>query len=153
MSETPNIVLFLCTGNYFRSRFSEELFNHWARRMQLDWRAESRGLMPDMGSLKQQNVGRISRHTLDALQVRGIAPRGGQRWPKSVTRAELEYARRTIALNEAEHRPMMQRRFPDLADCIEYWMVDDIDVLSPPRCIEQAEVRLLELLQELRAAG
>jgi protein-tyrosine phosphatase len=150
MSEPPNIVLFLCTGNYFRSRFSEELFNHWARRMQLDWRAESRGLMPDMEALKRQNVGRISRHALDALEVRGIQPRGAERWPMPVQRDELEFARRTIALKEAEHRPMMTLRFPDLVDRIEYWAVDDIDVLPPPRCIEQAEAQLLKLLQELR---
>jgi len=150
MSEQPNIVLFLCTGNYFRSRFSEELFNHWARRMGLNWHAESRGLMDDMSSLKAQNVGRISRHTLKALEVRGISPRSAGRWPQSVSRAELEFAHRTIALKEAEHRPMMARRFPDLVERIEYWAVDDIDILPPQHCIAQAEQQLLKLLQQLR---
>jgi len=149
----PRIVLFLCTGNYFRSRFSEELFNHWARRMSLDWHAESRGLMEDMSSLKAQNIGKISRHTLDALQMRGIQPRSADRWPQSVTRTEIEYAHRTIALKEDEHRPMMERRFPDLADRIDYWRVDDIDVLPAQHGVAQAEEKLLDLIQELRRQG
>ncbi|HWG47254.1 MAG TPA: hypothetical protein VN688_31115 [Gemmataceae bacterium] len=34
-------VLFLCTGNYYRSRFVEVLFNSVADRMGLSWRASS----------------------------------------------------------------------------------------------------------------
>jgi protein-tyrosine phosphatase len=37
-------VLFLCTGNYYHSRFAEILFNSVASRMGLPWRASSRGL-------------------------------------------------------------------------------------------------------------
>ncbi|HVJ67318.1 MAG TPA: hypothetical protein VM510_05000, partial [Caulifigura sp.] len=39
-------VLFLCTGNYYRSRFSEELFNSLAKQHNLDWSADSAGLDP-----------------------------------------------------------------------------------------------------------
>jgi hypothetical protein len=39
-------VLFLCTGNYYRSRFAEALFNSVAGKMGLPWRASSRGLAP-----------------------------------------------------------------------------------------------------------
>ena len=44
-------VLFLCTGNYYRSRFAEELFNHQAERADLDWIAQSRGLALERGAL------------------------------------------------------------------------------------------------------
>ena len=37
-------LLFLCTGNYYRSRYAEELFNHRAAPAGLNWRAQSRGL-------------------------------------------------------------------------------------------------------------
>jgi protein-tyrosine phosphatase len=36
-------ILFLCTGNYYRSRYAEELFNHIARAEGLGWRAFSCG--------------------------------------------------------------------------------------------------------------
>ena len=36
-------VLFLCTGNYYRSRFAEVLFNSLAGKMGLPWKASSRG--------------------------------------------------------------------------------------------------------------
>jgi protein-tyrosine-phosphatase len=32
-------LLFLCTGNYYRSRYAEELFNHHAARGGLLWQA------------------------------------------------------------------------------------------------------------------
>ena len=35
-------VLFICTANYYRSRFSEYLFNAWAEENGLRWRAGSR---------------------------------------------------------------------------------------------------------------
>ena len=42
-------VLFLCTGNYYRSRFAEVLFNSVAGKLGLPWRASSRGLALERG--------------------------------------------------------------------------------------------------------
>ena len=42
-------VLFLCTGNYYRSRFAEILFNSVAEKMGLPWKASSRGLALERG--------------------------------------------------------------------------------------------------------
>jgi len=58
-------VLFLCTGNYYRSRFAEELFNHHAERAGLDWTAQSRGLALERGA---HNVGPISPVALHGLK-------------------------------------------------------------------------------------
>src|SRR6185312_8984112 len=57
MTKRPR-VLFLCTGNYYRSRYAEELFNHFAKIEGLDWRAFSRGAT-ERGS--PGNMGPMSR--------------------------------------------------------------------------------------------
>lgn len=49
MATSSKNVLFLCTGNYYRSRYAEILFNSVAGRMGLPWRASSRGLALERG--------------------------------------------------------------------------------------------------------
>ena len=63
---TTSRILFLCTGNYYRSRYAEELFNYHAKNAGLDWRAFSRGLA-ERGS--PDNVGPMSPFALDALRA------------------------------------------------------------------------------------
>ena len=58
-------VLFLCSANFYRSRFAEHLFNHLAPEAGLKWRAQSRGLMVGHWG----DVGPISHYTVDALAV------------------------------------------------------------------------------------
>ena len=61
-----NTVLFLCTGNYYRSRFAEVLFNSVAGKMGLPWRASSRGLALERGF---NNVGPMAVAAVNALVV------------------------------------------------------------------------------------
>ena len=62
-------VLFLCTGNYYRSRFAEILFNSVAGKMNLLWRASSRGLALERGV---NNVGPMAVTAIEALEARGL---------------------------------------------------------------------------------
>jgi protein-tyrosine-phosphatase len=63
-------LLFLCTGNYYRSRFAELLFNAMAATHALPWQAFSRGLAIDKGV---NNVGPMSPLAIDALRALGCA--------------------------------------------------------------------------------
>jgi protein-tyrosine phosphatase len=140
-------VLFLCTGNYYRSRFAEEFFNHRAERDSLEWRAESRALAIERG---KNNVGPVSHLVLSALEARGCVPQGIGRMPQPCTTADLQKAGLVIALKDSEHRPLMLQRFPDWEARTEFWFVDDID-LAPPdvalAAIEWEVERLIERLQ------
>ena len=62
-------VLFLCTGNYFRSRFAEVLFNSVPGTMGLPWRVSSRGLALVRGV---NNVGPKAGAAVIALESRGL---------------------------------------------------------------------------------
>ena len=63
---SQKLVLFLCTGNYYRSRFAESLFNSVAGKMGLPWRASSRGLALERGV---NNVGPMAAAAIKALEA------------------------------------------------------------------------------------
>ncbi len=128
-----NRVLFLCTGNYYRSRFAEEYFNHLARTAGADWTADSSGLDVAYGSTV--NIGPISPYTIAALKARGIPFPRVWRMPKQVTESELQSARIIIALKEKEHRPMLQKLFPAYVDTVTYWHVHDLDAATPEEAL------------------
>ena len=120
---THRIVLFLCTGNYYRSRFAEILFNSLAGKMRLPWKASSRGLALERGV---NNVGTMAPEAIQALEVLGIRAQDAvTRLPAQVTAEDLESADRVVALKHAEHLPLLQERFPAWAEKVEFWQVDD----------------------------
>ncbi len=139
-------VLFLCTGNYYRSRFAEILFNWQAEQSGLCWTADSRGLAID-----PLLNGPISRHTLASLRARGIALDAGQRSPLPVSEADLAAADHVVAVKEAEHRPIFEADFPAWRDRIEYWQVHDLDCARPDVAIPHLEREVAKLLDRLAA--
>ena len=113
-------ILFLCTGNYYRSRFAEELFNHHAERAGLDWVAQSRGLALERGA---HNVGPISPFALHAL------------FPRQCTVDDLSGADFLVAVKEAEHRPLMRERFGEWEHRADYWNVHDVEDVAPAEAL------------------
>lgn len=146
MNVNPPHILFLCTGNYFRSRFAEIFFNHRAAAMGLGHRADSRGLAVD---LVDWNVGPISVYTLQGLELRGIPPGDPLRYPIQVLESDLSAARHVIAVKEAEHRPLLDRRFPGWCERVEFWHVDDIDCAQPEDALSVLEREVEQLLRRL----
>ncbi len=142
------VVLFLCTGNYYRSRFAEVLFNHLARERGLRWRAESRGLDLAIGV---DNVGSISPHTRRACELRNVPLAEPLRSPLMLCEADLRRARLVVAVKEAEHRAYLARLFPQWADRARYWHVHDLDAAAAEDAIGQLEHLVRGLLDELAA--
>jgi protein-tyrosine phosphatase len=144
----PQGVLFLCTGNYYRSRFAELLFNHLAEAAGLSYRADSAGLWPDC---HKDNTGLMSPHTIASLAERGIALPEVLRAPRDVQRSDLERAAITVALHEAEHRPLVMKLFPELCERVEFWHVHDVRNAPPNVALPMIERHVRELVRRLAA--
>ncbi len=139
-------VLFLCTGNYYRSRFAEKLFNHLAAEKDLDWEANSRGLALERGV---NNVGAMSKYAVEALKQRGIVILPEERFPQSVIEEDFQKYDLIIAVDESEHRPLMEERFLKWVDNIEYWLIHDIGETPPDEALGELEKKVRKLIEEL----
>lgn len=146
MADGIRTVLFLCTGNYYRSRHAEAVFNHHAVAAGIGWRATSRGLAIEFGV---NNVGPIARSTVARLTELGIPHEPYLRMPERVTPADLASADRIVALKDAEHRPLMAERHPEWVEKTEFWHVHDIDFTTADVALPQIEEQVAGLVTRL----
>ncbi len=142
-----NTILFLCTGNYYRSRFAEELFNHLAKQQLPNWSATSRALAIELGIY---NLGPISSHTKKALSDLNIPLAEPIRDPMQVSEADLAAATRVIALKEAEHRAYLTARYPDWPDRVEYWHIHDLDKATADQALSEIAENVTALVQQIK---
>lgn len=144
--DQPKRVLFICTGNYYRSRFAEAVFNHTAEAEGLNWRAFSRGMAIHYAP------GPISEHTEAALTHRGILRRHTAPDRVQIAEADLSGADLVVALKDAEHRPMIVQSFPHWEEKIVFWDVTDLPDEQPEIALPAIEVEVKRLIASLREA-
>jgi len=128
-------LIFVCTGNFYRSRLAELLFNHYAAGPELPWIACSRGLVVN-GQLKGLSA-----------EARNYAVSAGlddaaQRNPRPLLVDELAAADLVVLMNRTEHVPLIERDFRPVyrsllsRGAVRTWNVFD---LAPPRMSWGAE--------------
>lgn len=139
-------VLFICTANYFRSRFAELLFNDLARKQRLQWEADSRGIVLGRGI---PIIGAISWFTIIKLQSNGVILPKEQRNPIQVNNDDFQNADIIIAMNKAEHRPLILERFPEWVDKVEYWNIRDSHEGLPNIALRKLENNIIQLIERL----
>jgi protein-tyrosine phosphatase len=124
-------ILFLCTGNYYRSRFAEFYLRHIADEHQYDWTVDSRGLR-----ISPRNEGPLSQHTIkrcDELQI-SYNP---LRLPTALAEEDLQSASHVIAVKDWENK-------------ISYWEVHDLDCATPEQSLPVLQTLVDEFFNELR---
>jgi protein-tyrosine phosphatase len=136
-------VLFICTGNFYRSRFAEAVFNYHASQQALPWKAVSRGLAIHWAT------GPLSPFTAGALSVRRIPLHHTARDRTQLTENDLKLADLRIVMDRTEHFAMMQEQFPHWKDKVEYWEVPDLPINMPEVALPAIEGKVLELLDRL----
>lgn len=123
----PHKALFICTGNYYRSRLAEILFNHYSKAWRYPFFAESRGLVEVTGRMG------LAPEVENFLKQRDIPLLPSQeRDPIIVSIDDLASSGIIVALCEDEHRPLLAERYPRVLKILEeehrirYWHVDDV---------------------------
>ena len=134
-------VLFICTGNYYRSRFAEAIFNHHAEQRQIPWTAFSRGLAIHLAE------GYLSTFTTEALLTRKIELR--HTGPERIRLCESDLLKSTyrIAMDRSEHLEMMLSQFPAWANQITYWDVSDLPYRASTEALPEIELKVMQLLE------
>ena len=140
-------VLFLCTGNYYRSRMAEEIFNHLAAERRLNAQANSRGLLTSFAGSK--NVGSFSPAALQVLSHYQIEPRRADEMPQRVTEQELHDAHWIIAMYQRQHAPMILAQFPEFKSKIKYWSIPDLDEMPASEAGELIYQQVADLVRQV----
>lgn len=138
-------LLFICTGNYYRSRFAEMLFNAQAAKFNLHWTADSRGIETSI-----YNIGPIYPFVLTKLELLGIPIIDKPRMPIQLYKRDLESADLVIALNAEEHIPLLRQRFANWVDKIAYWHIPDLDLIGPEEALSQIEENVTALVRQIQ---
>lgn len=149
MSDRKKKILFLCTGNYYRSRFAEELFNIKASELGIPYVADSAALALERGT---SNKGPISWHAIDGLEARGFRAKGTMRYPKAVSVADLESASMIVAMCRGEHHPIILERHPEWTGRITYWNIKDVDEVEPGVALANIERLVITLIESVRSS-
>jgi protein-tyrosine phosphatase len=141
--EVAKTVLFICTGNFYRSRFAEAVFNYHASQQRLPWKAISRGLAIHWAT------GPLSPITAGALSVRRIPLHHTGRDRMQLTEDDLKSTDLRILMDRTEHFAMMVEQFPLWTDKVEFWEVPDLPINHPEVALPAIEGKVLELLERL----
>jgi protein-tyrosine phosphatase len=140
---THRRVLFICTGNYYRSRFAEAVFNYNSEQRQIPWTAFSRGLAVHLVD------GHLSTYTTEALQTRQIELRHTGAGRIQLSEDDLLRSNHRIAMDRLEHFRMMMNQFPTWADQIDYWDVSDFPLRSSIHALPEIELKVIQLLEKV----
>lgn len=138
-------ILFICTGNYYRSRLAEILFNHYARQEELSFRAYSKGLEAYI----KRNTGPISPHTLSYLDTLNIPWPEVVREPVQLLEEDFRKYRALIFMDETEHRPMLDHYFPGFSDKVHFWQFQDVQFKEPGEVLPDLAEKVLLLVKDL----
>ena len=141
-------ILFLCTGNYYRSRFAEEYFNYLAKLSNLEINAFSRAISQDLTN--NGNVGNIAKEVVEILTGINVPCHTKGRRPISVNTTELDQSDYVYALDKTEHKPMIASGFADFANKVNYLTIGDVHIepvyVAAVKLVKQID----KLVKELR---
>lgn len=97
----------------------------------------------------REEQGPVSSSAVEALESLGIEIDRDQRHPKPLSKRDLVNSSLVVAMKECEHRPLLSGQFPEWADLVEYWHIDDVDCAEPHEVLPLLEGRVRDLAARL----
>lgn len=131
MAESPKHLIFVCTGNYYRSRLAEILFRHYSGEESGRWTARSRGLSVT-GALHG-----MAPEAVSFLEAMGVSDTESSRDPCPLLVDELIAAGHVVLMNRMEHEPMIGKDFRAVylrlleKKAVTFWNVFDLPRKKP----------------------
>jgi protein-tyrosine phosphatase len=134
-------ILCLRTGNDYRSRYAEQLFNHRAKSEGLDWRATSKG-----SACSAENIGPMDAPLLSARSR--VGPDQSEPHSTNADSALLPLAR--LLLRGELLKREIEQRFPEAAGRVTYLHVDDIEFAHESIALAMIDDQDGQLISTLR---
>jgi len=138
-------VLFVCTGNFYRSRFAEAVFKAHVTAGALT--ASSRGL--DTSKPRATGVSPLVTEELKRLRISTDLVAG---YPRQLQREDLNAANVVVLLDGREHVPMLQKQFPQVdMTKVRQWSVPDVPAMAARDAFAEITRQVDLLIAELGA--
>lgn len=95
-------------------------------------------------------MGAVSPEMIKALETLGIKVNAlSLREPIQVQETDLANADKIIAVDEVAHRPLVNNKFPQWVDNVEYWLVKDLNENPSEPPLVQLQNKINRLLKSL----
>jgi protein-tyrosine phosphatase len=95
---------------------------------------------------KWGDAGPISSAVVETLKSRGIDVDRDQRPAKPLAPKDLANSSLVVAMKECEHRPLLNEQFPEWAELVDYWYIDDVDCAEPDEALPPLEEKIRDLV-------
>ena len=141
-------VLFVCTANIFRSRFSEEVYNHFAKKLNIPSEAFSAGLR-----VGEYTTRKIYTPALQQLKYYNINPSRKDDLSIHINDLDLKIYNMIICMDEVEHRPMVEMNDQLNKINIDYWNIVDEPMVSSkvslPACFDKVKDLVISVSKKI----
>lgn len=149
-------VCFVCTGNYYRSRFAEAVFNFLSKECGESHIAKSRGLNISAADKTAREYGELSPYTKNKMDDLEIPRNLTSKKRKSISKKDLDEFDIIVIMDRSEHFKMVKEFIGEDKDMIEaaknfkYWAIKDVSDWEPEETLGAILANVNKFFNEVR---